>query len=85
MAEVVIYTKESCAFCFRVKSLFDARGVSYREIDLEEDPAREEEMIRLSSGRTEVPQIFINGIHIGGSDELGALQTSGRLDELLNE
>ncbi len=85
MAEVVIYTKESCAYCFRVKSLLDARGVSYREIDLEEDPAREEEMIRLSSGRTEVPQIFINGIHIGGSDELGGLETSGRLDELLNE
>ncbi len=42
MAEVVVYTKESCAYCFRVKSLLDARGVSYREIDLEEDPAREE-------------------------------------------
>ncbi len=56
-----------------------------REIDLEEDPAREEEMIRLSSGRTEVPQIFIGGIHIGGADELGALETSGRLEELLNE
>ncbi len=85
MADVIIYTKESCAYCFRVKSLLDARGVSYREIDLEEDRAREEEMIRLSGGRTEVPQIFISGVHIGGSDELGALETSGRLDEMLNE
>ena len=76
---------ESCAFSFRVKSLFDARGVSYQEIDLEEDPSREEEMARLSGGRTEVPQIIINGTHIGGSDELGALDTSGRLDEMLNE
>ena len=83
MANVEMYSRESCAFSFRAKGLLYARGVTYHEIDIEREPDREQEMLS-RCGSTTVPQIFIGGVRIGGATELGALETSGRLDELLS-
>ena len=83
MPEVEIYTGPLCGFCFRARRLLDSKGVAYREFDLAREPARREEMIARSGGRSTVPQIFIDGRHIGGSDELAALEAEGELDRLL--
>ena len=83
MAKVEVYSEESCAYCYRAKSLLDAKGVMYLEIDIEQDPSQEPELLN-RCGSSTVPQIFVNGVHIGGANELGALETAGRLDELLN-
>jgi glutaredoxin 3 len=80
MAEVELYTTMFCPYCARARVLFERKGVAYREFDIIEEPARREEMIRRAGGRTSVPQIFINGEHIGGSDELVALKRDGELD-----
>jgi len=83
MAQVEIYTQPWCAFCARAKRLLDSKGVQYREIDAPHGtPAREEARQR-SGGGTTMPQIFIDGRHVGGSDELAALERAGRLDALL--
>lgn len=81
--EVVIYTTSWCPYCRRAKSLLDRKGVDYLEIDVEAEPARRREMVARAGGRTSVPQIFISGRGVGGSDELRALDASGRLDPLL--
>lgn len=83
MAEIEIYTGPLCGFCFRAKRLLDSKRVAYEEVDLGREPARREEMIARAGGRTTVPQIFIDGRHIGGSDELAALDAEGALDRLL--
>lgn len=82
MAKVEIYTKHWCPFCLRAKHLLDRRGVSYKEIDVSTDSARELEMVSRSARHT-VPQIFIDDHHIGGSDELLTAQFNGELDRLL--
>jgi glutaredoxin 3 len=83
MARVEIYTKSWCGYCHRAKALLARKGVSFEEIDVTDDPAREQEMIR-RSGRRTVPQVFIGGQSVGGSDELAALEAQGRLDGLLS-
>lgn len=83
LAEVVIYTKPGCGFCHSAKALLDRKGVDYAEIVASHDPARKQEMIQRSGGRMTFPQIFIDGKHIGGSDDLGALDRRGGLDPLL--
>jgi glutaredoxin 3 len=83
MAEVELYTTMFCPYCTRARALLDRKGVDYTEIDIIEEPARRTEMVRRAGGRTSVPQIFINGEHIGGSDELVALDHAGELDEKL--
>jgi glutaredoxin 3 len=83
MADIEIYTTPLCGYCFRVKRLLEQKGVAFREIDLWAQPARREEMVRRAEGRRTVPQIFIDGRGIGGSEELQALDAAGRLDELL--
>ena len=83
MAEVEIYTTMFCPYCARARALLERKGVAYTEIDIIEEPARRDEMIRRAGGRTSVPQIFINGEHIGGSDELAALDRAGKLDAKL--
>jgi glutaredoxin 3 len=80
MAEVELYTTMFCPYCTRARSLLERKGVAYTAIDIIEEPARRDEMIRRAGGRTSVPQIFINGEHIGGSDELVALERAGELD-----
>ncbi|HVM84900.1 MAG TPA: glutaredoxin 3 [Candidatus Binatia bacterium] len=85
MAKVEIYTTMICPYCVRAKRLLDARAVKYEEIDVMADGKRREEMQRRAGGRTSVPQIFINDRHIGGSDELYALDRAGGLAPLLAE
>ena len=83
MAEVELYTTPFCPYCTRARALLDRKGVVFTDIDITEEPARRAEMIRRAGGRTSVPQIFIDGEHIGGSDELVALDRAGELDTRL--
>ncbi len=83
MNPVKIYTKATCPYCIRAKQLLDMKGVSYEEIRIDAEPARRSEMIAAANGRTTVPQIFIAGRHVGGCDDLYALDDSGRLDQML--
>ena len=82
MNNVTIYTKDYCGFCAAAKSLLRDKGVAFTEIDVTYDDARELEMIE-RSGRRTVPQTFIDGRHVGGFDDLAALDASGELDRLL--
>lgn len=84
MANVEIYTKTGCPYCARAKALLDGKDVSYRETEISANPAAREEMLGRANGRTTVPQIFIDGRHVGGSDDLAALDGDGELDRLLN-
>jgi len=81
-ATVEIFTKFACPYCYRAKTLLDAKGVSYTERDASGGADRAD-MLERSNGRTTVPQIFINGQHIGGCDDLHALDRAGGLDPLL--
>ena len=82
MTNVVIYTRQLCGFCMAAKRLLDSKGVSYTEHDASFEPALKQEMIR-KSGRMTFPQIFIDGDHVGGCDDLMALERSGALDAML--
>ena len=83
MAEVELYTTMFCPYCARARALLERKGVTYTDIDILDEPARRGEMIQRAGERTTVPQIFINGEHIGGSDELVALDRAGELDAKL--
>ena len=83
MAIVEIYSSIWCPFCYRAKRLLEQKGVDYKEIEVSDDPTLKSEMLSRSDGRYTVPQIFIDGAGIGGSDELVALNQSGKLDTLL--
>ena len=82
MANIEIYTKATCPFCHRAKALLQSKGAQFNEIAIDNDPKKREEMIE-RSGRTTGPQIFIDGQHIGGCDDLHALDAKGGLDPLL--
>ncbi|MDG1066811.1 MAG: glutaredoxin 3 [Sulfitobacter sp.] len=83
MKTVEIYTSPLCGFCHAAKRLLNSKGVSFSEIDVLSDPARKPEMIKRANGGRTVPQIFIGDIHVGGSDDLHALERAGKLDALL--
>lgn len=83
MAEIVMYSKSWCPYCERAKHLLAQKGQQWTEIDIETDAAQRDEMIERSSGRRTVPQIFIDGEHVGGFQELDALEDQGELDALL--
>lgn len=83
MAEIEIYTTPFCPFCWRAKRLLQDKGAAYTEIDVLLSPGRRWEMTERAAGRSTVPQIFIGGRGIGGSDELAALEAKGELDALL--
>ena len=83
MAEVEIYTTMWCGFCSRAKRLLAEHGVTFREIDVSAEPERRPEMMARAGGRSTVPQIFINDSHVGGCDELHALDAAGKLTPLL--
>ena len=83
MTKIIIYTKEWCPYCRAAKALLSEKGASFTEISLEKHPAEREAMIARSGGRTSVPQIFIDERHVGGSDDLHALDARGGLDPLL--
>ena len=79
---VVVYSSRYCPYCRRAKSLLASKGVSFTEIDIDDDPEKRVEMIE-RTGRTTVPQVFIDDRHIGGCDDLQALEYEGTLDSLL--
>jgi len=83
VAKVEIYTKAFCGFCYRAKALLDSKGVDYEEFDITMGGPKRGEMVERSNGRMTVPQVFIDGRHIGGCDELQALDAKGGLDPLL--
>lgn len=83
MADILIYTSALCGFCYRAKRLLADKGAKYTEIDVTFSGKKRAEMSARASGQTSVPQIWIDGEHIGGSDELYALEANGRLDPLL--
>lgn len=83
MSNVVIYSSNYCGFCFRAKSLLDHKNIAYREINVDMNPAARSEMRSKSHGGTSVPQILIGGDHVGGCDDLYALERDGKLDDLL--
>jgi len=83
MADVEIYFSPTCGYCQRAMRLLDRKGVNYRAVNVVQEPAKRIEMEKRAQGRTTVPQIFIDGRHIGGCDELHALEAEGALDPLL--
>lgn len=85
MAEIEIYTRPMCGFCHRARQLLSSKDVAFSEYDIWAETARREEMIQRSGGRTTVPQIFIDGIHVGGCDDLMALEASGKLDAMIGK
>ena len=84
MSDVLIYTRQMCGFCSRAKRLLSGKGVTFREIDATFDKAKRAEMIQKSNGGSTFPQIFINGTHVGGCDDLMALDRTGKLDPMLS-
>jgi glutaredoxin 3 len=83
MARVEMYSSFFCGYCARAKSLLQKKGVAFENIDVLEHPEKRDEMIARAGGGYTVPQIFINGRHVGGADELQALDRAGELDVLL--
>ncbi|HEY0113262.1 MAG TPA: glutaredoxin 3 [Allosphingosinicella sp.] len=83
MARVEIYTKFGCPYCARAKRLLEEKGVEYEEYEINSAPGKREEMLERANGGTTVPQVFIDGRHVGGSDDLAELERGGQLDPML--
>lgn len=83
MAHVEVYTRPMCGFCFKAKKLLGKKSVDFVEYNIWEEDGRKDEMVERAGGATTVPQIFIDGRHVGGCDELLALEDKGELDRLL--
>ena len=83
MPKVEIYTKMFCPYCVRAKRLLGEKGVDFEEYDITLGGPQRAEMIQRAQGRTTVPQVFIDGTHVGGSDDLAALERAGKLDPML--
>lgn len=82
-ARVEIYATQSCPYCHAARSLLQSKGVDYELIDVGREPDRRAEMTQRAHGRRTVPQIFIDGTHVGGSDDIHALDRQGKLDPML--
>ena len=80
-----IYIKPTCPYCISAKELLDSKGQSYQAYDISHQPRLKQEMVERANGRSTVPQIFIDDKHIGGCDDLYALENQGQLDRLLNK
>lgn len=83
MPHVEIYTTPWCGYCVAAKRLLERKGIAYEETDVSGDPEMRKKMMERAGGRYTVPQIFIGGRHVGGSDELHTLERAGKLDQLL--
>lgn len=83
MKPVEIYTTPTCGFCHAAKRLLTSKGVSFSEINVMAQPDRRPEMVKRAGGSRTVPQIFIDGVHVGGCDDLYALNDAGKLDPML--
>lgn len=84
MKNIEIYTTPICGFCRMAKRLLDEKGLNYAETDVMTVPSKKKEMVQRAGGRTSVPQIFIGGTHVGGCDDLFALERAGKLDAMLS-
>ncbi|MBD2098447.1 glutaredoxin 3 [Trichocoleus sp. FACHB-591] len=82
-SKVEIYTWQTCPFCIRAKALLDKKGVEYTEYSIDGDEAARAEMSQRANGKRSLPQIFINDQHVGGCDDIHALNAQGKLDQLL--
>ena len=82
MKQILVYSKEICPYCVRAKSLLQRKGAAFTEIKITDEETKNE-MMKKSGGRMTVPQIFIGDFHVGGCDDLYALEAAGKLDELL--
>ncbi len=85
MPAIEIYTSRLCGFCHRAKALLQQKGAGFKEIDVNSSPNARQEMMKRANGGYTVPQIFINNEHIGGCDELYALERAGKLDDKLSD
>ena len=85
MSHITIYTKPYCPYCVRALSLLEQKGVAFTEIEAGFDPEKRQEMMRRAGGRATFPQIFVGDLHIGGCDEMMALERAGKLDPLLRD
>ncbi|MDE0059175.1 MAG: glutaredoxin 3 [Defluviicoccus sp.] len=83
MSRIEVYSSLWCPFCSRAKALLNRKGVAFEEIDVDRDPNLRQQMMQRAGGRRTVPQIFIDGRHVGGSDDLADLERAGELDALL--
>lgn len=83
MAKIEIYTTQTCPYCTRAKSLLEQKEAGYEEIHVDKNQEKVAEAVERSGGRRTVPQIFIDNQHVGGYDELNALEKQGRLDSML--
>ncbi|MFW8591679.1 glutaredoxin 3 [Glaciecola sp. 2405UD65-10] len=83
MQKIDIYTKGYCPYCKRAKSLLEAKGAAYNDIEIDKQPELRDSMIARANGGSTVPQIFIGDTHVGGCDDLFALEANGKLDALL--
>ncbi|WP_296577618.1 glutaredoxin 3 [Phreatobacter sp.] len=83
MPEIVVYTKDYCPYCHAAKELLRKKGAAFTEVDIQKHPDRRAEMIQKAGGRTTVPQIFIGGRHVGGCDDIHALDGAGKLDPMI--
>jgi len=83
MSAVTVYSSPFCPYCFMAKRLLKKKGVPFDEIDVMANPARKQEMVARANGRHTVPQIFVGDVHVGGCDELMALDRAGKLDPML--
>ncbi len=84
MTQIEIYTSPLCGFCHAAKRMLTDKGASFAEFDVAADPAKRQEMMSRANGRHTVPQIFIGDQHIGGYDDMAALERAGKLDPLLS-
>lgn len=85
MPKIEVYATSTCPFCKRARALLDSKGAVYEVIDVGVHPERRDEMTRRADGRRTVPQIFFDGVGIGGSDDLAALEKAGKLDAMLGK
>lgn len=83
MPEITVYTKDYCPYCHAAKDLLRKKGAAFTEVDIQKHPERRAEMIQKAGGRSTVPQIFIGGTHVGGCDDIHALDSAGKLDPML--
>ena len=82
MKKVIVYSKDICPYCVKAKNLLQRKGVNFTEIKITTDEQKQE-MIKKANGRMTVPQIFIGDFHVGGCDDLHALESEGKLDKIL--
>lgn len=83
MPQIIVYSGPNCPYCVRAKALLKKKGAAFEEVNVKADAVQFEEMLSKSNGQRTIPQIFINGIHVGGCDDLHALDAAGKLDKLL--